>query len=84
MFKDEMKKKLSVAGEVFPFTLNMLSRKKTVICGVKRVIFASETQLKIRLDGGNMTIDGIGLKIVEIGGGDMFLEGQIDKIEFEN
>ena len=31
-----------------------------------------------------MTIDGIGLKIVEIGGGDMFLEGQIDKIEFEN
>ena len=84
MFKDEMKKKLSVAGEVFPFTLNMLSRKKTVICGVKRVIFSSEMQLKIRLDGGNMTIDGIGLKIVEIGGGDMFLEGQIDKIEFEN
>lgn len=84
MFKDEMKKKLSVAGEVFPFTLNMLSRKKTVICGVKRVIFSSVTQLKIRLDGGNMTIDGIGLKIVEIGGGDMFLEGQIDKIEFEN
>lgn len=84
MFKDEMKKKLSVAGEVFPFTLNMLSRKKTVICGVKRVIFSSETQLEIRLDGGNMTIDGIGLKIVEIGGGDMFLEGQIDKIEFEN
>ncbi len=84
MFKDEMKKKLSVAGEVFPFTLNMLSRKKTVVCGVKRVIFSSETQLKIRLDGGNMTIDGIGLKIVEIGGGDMFLEGQIDKIEFEN
>ena len=79
-----MKKKLSVAGEVFPFTLNMLSRKKTVICGVKRVICSSETQLKIRLDGGNMTIDGIGLKIVEIGGGDMFLEGQIDKIEFEN
>lgn len=31
-----------------------------------------------------MTIDGIGLKIAEIGGGDMFLEGQIDKIEFEN
>lgn len=84
MFKDEVKKKLSVAGEIFPFTLNMLSRKKTVICGVKRVIFSSETQLKIRLDVGNMTIDGVGLKIVEIGGGDMFLEGQIDKIEFEN
>lgn len=30
-----------------------------------------------------MSIDGENLHILEIGGGDMFLEGQVDKIEFE-
>ena len=83
MFKDEIKRKLNVAGDIFPFTLNMLSRKKTVICGIKRVVSTSDTHIKMRLDSGNMSIDGENLHILEIGGGDMFLEGQVDKIEFE-
>ena len=83
MFKDEIKRKLNVAGDIFPFTLNMLSRKKTVICGIKRVVSTSDTHIKMRLDSGNMSIDGENLHILEIGGGDMFLEGQVDRIEFE-
>ncbi len=83
MFKDEVGRKLGVVGKVFPFTLTMLSREKTVICGVKRINLSSDTQINVRLEGGSMNIDGIGLKIVEIGGNDMFLEGEIVKIEFE-
>ncbi len=83
MFKDEIKRKFNVAEEIFPFTLNMMSRKKTVICGIKRVLSTSDTHIKMRLDCGNLSIDGEDLHILEIGGGDMFLEGQIDKIEFE-
>ena len=84
MFKEEVGRKLNVAGKIFPFTLNMLSRNKTVICGVKRVVSSSDTFVKTRLDGGSMSISGVGLKIVEIGGGDMFLEGEITQIEFED
>ena len=84
MFKDEVGRKLNVAGKIFPFTLNMLSRNKTVICGVKRVSSSSENLVNIRLDGGSMNVSGVGLRIVEIGGGDMFLEGEITKIEFED
>ena len=84
MFKDEVGRKLNVAGKIFPFTLNMLSRNKTVICGVKRVSSSSENLVNIRLDGGSMSVSGVGLRIVEIGGGDMFLDGEITKIEFED
>lgn len=84
MFKDEVGRKFNVAGKVFPFTLNMLARNKTVICGVKRVVSSSDSLLKTRLEGGSMSVSGVGLKIVEIGGGDMYLEGEITKIEFED
>ncbi len=55
-----------------------------MVCGVKRVIFSSDKQFKIALNAGKMTIGGTNLKIVEMGGGDVFLEGKIDKIEFED
>ena len=48
------------------------------------MVSSSDTFVKTRLDGGSMSISGVGLKIVEIGGGDMFLEGEITKIEFED
>lgn len=84
MFKDEVRKKLGLKGEMFPFTLNMLSRDKMVICGVKRIVSTTQDVLKVQLGLGSLCVSGKSIKIVEIGGGDLFLEGEIVKIEFEN
>ena len=40
MFKDEIREKLAPAGELFAFSVCMLSRDKLVVSGVKNVLFA--------------------------------------------
>lgn len=83
MFKEEIKRKLDIKNEILPFTLTMLSRSKMMISGVKNVMLSDEKQLKFRLTSGVVVITGEGLKIVEIGGGDVYVKGYIGGVQFE-
>ncbi len=83
MFKNEIKAKFRLKDELFPFALNMLGRGKLVVSGVKRVVEASEEFLKIRIGNEDLIVAGTGLSIAEIGGGDVYVEGEIQSIVFE-
>lgn len=83
MFKDEIKRKLNVKDEMFPFALNMLGRHKLVVSGVKRVNEATANALKIKVGSDVLTITGKELSIAEIGGGDVYVEGEVESIAFE-
>lgn len=83
MFKNEIKAKFRLKDELFPFALNMLGREKLVVSGVKRVVEASEEFLKIRIGNEDLIVAGTGLSIAEIGGGDVYVEGEIQSIVFE-
>ena len=83
MFKNEIKAKFRLKDELFPFALNMLGRGKLVVSGVKRVVEANEVFLKIRVGNENLIVEGKGLSIAEIGGGDVYVEGEIQSIAFE-
>lgn len=83
MFKDEIKKKLDIKNEIMPFTLTMLSRAKMMISGVKNVLLSSENALKFRISGGSLTVLGQDLQIAEIGGGDVYVKGYIEGVQFE-
>lgn len=78
-----MQIKLNIKNEVLPFTLTMLSRSKMMLSGVKTVLLSSERQLKFRLNSGGLTVDGEGLQIVEIGGGDVYIKGLIGGLQFD-
>lgn len=83
MFKNELKRKLDIKSEVMPFTLTMLSRSKVMVSGVKNVLSSTETELKLRLLAGSLTVAGSGLQIVEIGGGDVYVKGTVGGLQFE-
>jgi len=83
VFKDEVKKKLNIKNEIMPFTLSMLSRTKMMISGVKNVMLSSGELLRFRLNSGAVEIVGEGLQIVEIGGGDVYVKGNIGGVHFE-
>lgn len=84
MFGDEIKRKLNAKDVVFPFALTMLGRKKIVISGVKRIISADENCIVAKIGSDYLKISGRYLNIVEIGGGDVYVEGEIAEICFEN
>lgn len=84
MFKEEIFKKLGIAETVFPFSACMLSRGKLVVSGVKRILSATECEITLRLRPDILTVTGEGLKIVEIGGEDVCIEGRIGGLNFED
>lgn len=78
-----MKRKLNIKNEILPFTLTMLSRSKMMVSGIKSVMLSGDKELKFRLPSGSVTITGEDLQIVEIGGGDVYVKGNIGGISFE-
>lgn len=84
MFKDEIKKKLKIEDEMFPFALNMLGRGKLVVSGIKRVIAAKDDSVRLKVGSESLSIVGSNLSIVEIGGGDVYVKGEIESIAFES
>lgn len=84
MFKDEIFKKLGVEQNLFPFSVCMLSRGKLVVSGVKRILTATEGEITLRLRPDVLSVTGEGLKIVEIGGEDVYVEGSIGGLNFES
>ena len=83
MYRNELLKKFDIKDSLFPFTLTMLSRDKLVISGVKRVLLSDGETLRFQLHGGSLSVSGSALKIVEIGGGDVYVKGEIGGLNFE-
>ncbi len=78
-----MKRKLNIKDEIFPFTLTLLARNKLCISGVKNILLSGDETLRFRLPSGKLEVHGRSLFIREIGGGDVYIEGEIGGIQFE-
>ena len=74
---------MNIKDGVFPFTATMLARRKLAVSGVKSVLAYSCSQIRLRLTGETLNITGDELKIEEIGGGDVFVTGEIGGLQFE-
>ncbi len=83
MFKNEIKRKLGIKNEILPFCLNMITRNKMIVSGIKSVLSSTQTQMRLRLNGEVLCVLGDDLQIVEIGGGDVYIKGSIKGVEFE-
>lgn len=82
MFKDEIKDKFGIKNTVFPYVVTVTSGK-TVISGVKKVLSAKEDEIAISVSSCVVRMSGKGLEIVEIGGGDAYVKGEIYEVNFE-
>ena len=82
MFKDEIKDKFGIKSTVFPYVVTVTSGK-TVISGVKKVLSAKEDEIAISVSSCVVRVSGKGLEIVEIGGGDAYVKGEIYGVNFE-
>ncbi len=83
MFKDEIGKKLNILGEMHPFSISIIGKNNLYICGIKSVINTTDTDVNIRLKNGLLHVSGKGFNIVEIGGGDMYIKGEVINVAFE-
>lgn len=83
MFVDEVKRKFKIKNGGVPFTLTLLGRDKAAVSGVKSVLLSNAETLRFKLAAGNLTLNGRALKLVELGGGDAYVSGEIDSVEFD-
>lgn len=82
MFSDDIKNKFKLIGEV-DFAVTMLSRSKIAVSGVKRILHTGQENIRLKLKNEELFIDGNNLQILEIGGGDVCVEGEIKGVGFE-
>ena len=83
MFVDEIAKKLKLTGEVLPFCVTILGRKGAYVSGVKTVVLTEPNTVKLAVKKGVLSVTGAELKIVEIGGGDVYIEGEVESVEIK-
>ena len=82
MFFDELKLKLNLE-DVVHFSVTILGRNAVVIEGAKNVVFSNENQLKARVKKCVVSVSGEGLKIKEIGDGNILISGVINGVQYE-
>ena len=82
MFGDELKSKLKIE-DVCSFVVTVLDNKYVSCEGVKNVVYSSDERVKLRVKKQLVTIDGKGLKIVEIGDGNALISGEIVGVQYE-
>ena len=84
MFVDEIKEKLKLEDSNLPFTCTLLGSGCIVVSGVKNVILTTQNEIKVKVKNKVLSVVGEGLFVVQIGGGDMFLKGEIKGVEIQN
>ena len=82
MFVDELKLKLRIE-DICALSVSVFDNKYVACEGVKNVIFSSEEKVKLRSKKQVVTIDGKGLKIVEIGDGNALIAGEVFGVQYE-
>lgn len=83
MFYDEILEKFRIEDAFAPFTVAMFGNTEVVAGGVKAVLFSSAEEVKVRFSKKCAIFRGKDLRIVEIGGGDVLVRGEISEVEFE-
>lgn len=82
MFADELISKLGLE-DLMSFSLTIFDDKYALFEGVKNLVFSSENLLKIRTKKMTVSLQGEGLKIKEIGEGNVLVYGKIKGVEYE-
>ncbi len=83
MFVDEVQEILKIDDKNYPFTVTLLGGECAIASGVKTVILSTQNELKLKVKSGVLKIVGEDLSIRQIGGGDMYLSGEIKSVEIE-
>jgi sporulation protein YqfC len=81
MFIDEVKNKLKLP-EGIDFTVSVIGGGAVAVSGVKSVVLTSAEIVRFRLKHCQIEIKGAKLQLVEIGGGDAYVKGEISGVEF--
>lgn len=83
MYVDEIKEKLKLEDGNLPFVCTLLGSGNIVVSGVKNVVLTTQNEVKIKVKKGILRVVGEGLWVVQMGGGDMFLKGDISGVEIQ-
>lgn len=81
MFIDEMKNKLKLPDGI-DFTVSVIGSGAVAVSGVKSVVVTSSEAVRFRLKHCQLEIKGKMLQLVEIGGGDAYVKGEVSGVEF--
>ncbi len=82
MFIEEIKNKLDFSTKLLPYAVSVIGEDGAFVSGVKKVLSTSNEQIVFRASR-MVKVVGVGLSIVEIGGGDVFLKGVVTRVEIE-
>ena len=66
-----------------PFTVNIIGNGHVVISGIKSVTFSSASEVCVRFSKGGLKVTGENLLIVQIGGGDAYVKGDVKGVELD-
>ena len=83
MFVDEIKSKLRLDDAAVPFVVTWLGCGNVIVNGVKTVILSMPNAIKIRVKSETLVVVGDSLEILQLGGGDVYIKGRIERIEIE-
>ncbi len=83
MFVEEVLDKLNLNGNT-SFVVTVTGDKGGVVSGVKTVLLSAPNQIVVRVKSGDVTVDGEGLSLKQMGGGDVYIAGEIARIEIKN
>ena len=83
MFVSQMLQKLTADGSAAPFVVTLLGRSAAAVSGIQRVLSVEEEEIKLAVRGGSVSVTGVGLMIAEIGGGDVYIKGEIAAVTAE-
>lgn len=83
MFVDEVKRKLDLDDVVCSFSVATFGNSGVAIEGVRTLVFVGENEIKVKVKKTILSVLGEELKAVEIGGGNLYIKGNINGIAFE-
>lgn len=83
MFIDEILDRFGIEDAFAPFTVNIIGNGHVVISGIKSVTFSSASEVCVRFSKGGLKVTGENLLIVQIGGGDAYVKGDVKGVELD-
>ncbi len=82
MFIDEIKMKLQVRDDIK--MINIFDGSNSFYAsGIKKILFINDREIRLRFETKVVAIKGSGLDIVEVGGSDVLIKGDIESVNFE-
>ena len=83
MFVEEVLAKLNLKEDA-SFVVTVIGERGGVVSGVKTVLLSVPNRIIVRVKGRDVQIDGDGLSVKQMGGGDVYIAGEIKGIEIKS